>query len=163
MAPRGVSCVIEEKDANMIRMYQTLSILVLVVTVSVIATPATAADHTPDGTVAMQSTSIAIGIGIDWGKGTLTFKGKHYPFQVGGLQAVGVGVATEHAEGSVYHLTEVSDFAGTYVAAEAAFAVAGGFGATTLRNQNGVVMHLRSVSQGVQLTLAAAGVKVKLE
>ncbi len=46
--------------------------------------------------------------------------------------------------GKVYNLEKVSDFACTFTAAEAGIAVSGGAGASTMKNQNGVIMNLTS-------------------
>ena len=51
--------------------------------------------------------------------------------------------------------------AGTYVAAEVGFALAGGMSGISMRNQNGVIIHLRSVAQGVQLQLGSNGFTIK--
>jgi hypothetical protein len=105
------------------------------------------------GKVAIQSTSIAAGIGVSWGDGQLNFKGKQYLFSIEGLTLVDVGISKASAVGDVYDLKDISQFEGTYVAGEAGFALAGGMGGMSLRNQNGVVMHLRSVTQGAKLQL----------
>jgi len=76
---------------------------------------------------------------------------------------VDFGIAKASATGEVYNLTDLSKFAGTYVAAEAGFALAGGVGGMVLRNQNGVVMHLHSVSTGARLQLGTSGLNVKLK
>jgi hypothetical protein len=117
----------------------------------------------PSGKVSIESTSIAAGIGVSWGEGKLSFKGKNYPFSVDGLSLVDWGFSKASAVGDVYNLTDVSKFAGTYVASEAGFALAGGMGGMVLRNQNGVVVHLRSVSQGVKLQLGASGLTIKMK
>ena len=46
---------------------------------------AMAAEPTPSGTVKLTSQTVAIGVGVTWGDGTLTFDGKTYPFSVDGL------------------------------------------------------------------------------
>ena len=51
---------------------------------------------------------------------------------------------------------------GTYVAAEAGFALAGGMGGMALRNQNGVILHLHSVTQGVKLQLGPSGLAITM-
>jgi len=53
--------------------------------------------------------------------------------------------------------------AGTYVAAEAGIALAGGVGGMVLRNSNGVIIHLRSVSQGAKLQLGTSGLTIKMK
>jgi hypothetical protein len=57
----------------------------------------------------------------------------------------------------------VAKFGGTYVAAEAGFTLAGGMGGMVLRNQDGVVMHIRSVSRGARLQLGTSGLVIKLK
>lgn len=117
----------------------------------------------PVGKVSIESTSIAAGIGVTWGEGTLEFEGKTYKFSVSGLSIVDVGISKASVTGEVYNLTKVEDFPGTYVAATAGFALAGGVGGTTTKNQNGVVVNLRAVTQGLQLTLAPEGFTVKMK
>ena len=100
---------------------------------------------------------------MSWGDGTLSFKGKDYKFSVQGLTLVDFGISKADAVGDVYNLTDVSKFEGNYVAGEAGFAFAGGMGGMALRNQNGVIMHLRSVSQGAKLQLGPSGMSIKLK
>ena len=117
----------------------------------------------PSGRVTVESKSIAVGIGVSWGDGKLTFKGKDYPFTVNGLSVVDFGISRASAVGDVYNLTDVSKFAGTYVAAEAGFTLAGGLGGMVLRNQEGVVMHIRSTSRGARLQLGTSGLAIKMK
>ena len=70
----------------------------------------------PSGTLSIATTSIALGIGVNWGTGILTTHGQRYPFDVQGLEVGGVGVSKVQAVGQVYNLRKVGDFAGTYVA-----------------------------------------------
>jgi len=136
-----------------------LFFLVVAVATTVIA----AQSQKPSGKVSIESTSIAAGIGVSWGDGQLNFKGKTYPFSVDGLSLVDWGISKASAVGDVYNLTDASKFAGNYVAAEAGFALAGGMGGMVLRNENGVVMHLRSVSQGAKLQLGTSGLKITMK
>ena len=55
------------------------------------------------------------------------------------------------------------DFNGTFVAAAAEVTVALGEGATAMKNDKGVVIHLLPKTKGVNLKLAGEGVKLKLE
>src|SRR5262245_28264077 len=57
----------------------------------------------PDGTVKLTEGAVAVGIGWSWGKGTLTYKGKTYPFKVEGLSVLEVGVKKAAATGEVYN------------------------------------------------------------
>jgi len=117
----------------------------------------------PVGKVSIESTSIAAGIGVTWGDGTLEFQGKTYKFSVSGLSIVDVGIAKASVVGEVYDLTKPEDFAGTYVAATVGFALAGGAGGTVTKNQNGVVVNLHAVTQGLKLTLAPQGFTVTMK
>ena len=143
---------------------RTVSGLGLFVLVMALASNAISAQKaTPSGKVSIESTSIAAGIGVSWGDGKLNFKGKDYPFSVEGLSLVDWGISKVSATGDVYNLTDAAKVAGTYVAAEAGLTLAGGMGGMVLRNQNGVVMHLRSVSQGAQLQLGTSGLMIKMK
>jgi hypothetical protein len=135
----------------------------LVLAAALTTTTATAQNPEPSGKVSVESTSIAAGIGVSWGDGKLLFKGKEYRFSIDGLTLVDIGISKASAVGDVYDLKDVGQFVGTYVAGEAGFALAGGMGGIALRNQNGVVMHLRSVTQGAKLQLGPSGLTVKLK
>jgi hypothetical protein len=93
----------------------------------------------------------------------LLFHGKAYQFSIDGLTLVDIGISKASAVGDVYDLKEVGQFEGIYVAGEAGFALAGGMGGMALRNQNGVIMHLRSVTQGAKLQLGPSGLTIKLK
>jgi hypothetical protein len=115
------------------------------------------------GTLTLTATSAAIGVGWSWGRGTLTLhNGKQYSFRVSGLDVVAVGFKQATAVGNVYNLKNVKDFAGTYVAAGAAATVGGGMGASSMRNDRGVVINLSGVGQGVDFRLAVSGMRVTL-
>jgi hypothetical protein len=143
---------------------QTISRFALFFLVLGLASDAVPAEKmTPSGTVSIETKSIAAGIGVTWGDGKLSFKGKEYPFTVDGLTLVDFGFSKVNAVGDVFNLTDVSKFPGIYVAAEAGFALAGGMGGMVLRNADGVVMHIRSVSQGAKLQLGPSGLTIKLK
>ena len=117
----------------------------------------------PSGRVSIQSRSIAAGVGVTWGDGKLSFKGKDYPFSIDGLTLVDWGISRATANGEVYNLTDASKFAGTYVAAEAGLTLAGGMSGMILRNQDGVVMRLHSTSRGARLQLGTSGLTIRLK
>ena len=127
-----------------------------------VATTAATAPR-PSGTLSISTTSIAVGIGVNWGQGVLTTRGKRYTFELQGLEVGAVGMSKVQATGQVYHLGKVADFEGTYVAVGADAAVGGGAGLLTMRNQNGVVVNLQSVQQGIKLTAGGEGINIKLK
>jgi hypothetical protein len=136
---------------------------VVAVGILVAATFAVAQEGPPSGKVTVESRSVAVGVGVSWGDGILTYQGKAHKFSVNGLSVVDLGVAKVSAAGDVFNLKKLSDFSGNYVAGEAGAAVGGGAGAITMKNQHGVVMKLTGVGTGVKFTLAGKGVDVKLK
>jgi hypothetical protein len=108
----------------------------------------------PDATLKLTEGQVGLGIGWSWGKGTLTYKGKEYPFKVEGLSVGDVGITKAEAEGKVYNLKKLSDFTGQYVAASAEATLGLGAGATALQSDKNVVIHLFPKTKGVNLKLA---------
>ena len=126
-------------------------------------TLAMAAEPAPSGTVKLTSKAVALGIGVSWGDGSLSYGGKNYTFSVDGLSVADLGISSITTSGEVFNLTKISDFSGNYVAGEAGIAIAGGPMDQILKNQNGVVLRLHGTQQGARLTLAAQGVKITLK
>jgi hypothetical protein len=115
------------------------------------------------GTITVTATSVAAGIGWSWGSGTLTLlDGSQHQFKVSGLDVVAVGIKQATGVGNVYNMKKLEDFEGKYVKAAAGIAVGGGAGATSMRNDKGVVINITGVGQGVDLRLAVSGMDVTL-
>lgn len=119
--------------------------------------------RTPDATIDLSGGSVAVGVGIDWAKGTLHFNGQDVPVKVKGLSLVRVGASKMSATGEVYNLKQLSDFAGNYSAVAAGAALAGGGGVSAMENAHGVVMHLRSSTVGADLDFGVKGIEVSLD
>ncbi len=117
----------------------------------------------PSATLRLHEGSVAAGIGISWGGGTLTYKGKEYPVSVNGLSVGDVGVSKIEASGKVYGLKSLADFDGNYTAVKAGMTVAGGGSVAAMRNQNGVTVELVATTRGVKFTLGGAGVDMKIK
>lgn len=115
------------------------------------------------GKVTIESKSIAVGVGISWGEGTLEYRGKKYPFSVEGLSVLDLGISKVSARGRVQNLKRLEDFNGNYVMAAVGAGVGGGAGAAALKNQNGVEIALTATGQGVRFSAAKGGVEVKLK
>jgi hypothetical protein len=122
-----------------------------------------AATTEPDATIELKEGSVAAGIGYTWGKGTLHYQGKSIPVTVKGLSVASIGAGSITASGDVYHLGKLSDFDGNYTAVSAGAALAGGGSVAAMQNANGVVIHMRSTTQGVSLNLSVDGVSLKLK
>lgn len=142
------------------------AVVALVVTgslVSLLVGLAGAQAKKPDATLTLSEGSVAVGIGFSWGKGTVTYKGKRYPFKVEGLSVGEVGVNRATATGNVFNLKKIEDFSGNYVAGGAEGTVGGGAGVTAMKNQNGVVIEMKSTTQGASIKLAAEGMKLTIQ
>ena len=117
----------------------------------------------PPPFVTVASTSIAAGIGLSWGEGILSFEGQRHAFSVKGLSIGDLGVAKLVSEGAVSNLDDLADFEGSYVAVEAGAAAGVGASVLSMRNENGVVISLKSDIEGVQLALGAEGLQITLD
>ena len=142
----------------MLRRTVTLCFAAVLLTAGVALTQ----DKAPDATVQLKEGSVAVGVGYSWGSGTLNYKGRSYPVKVKGLSVGQVGAAKIEAVGQVFNLAKLDDFSGNYTAAGIEATVAGGAGASALRNQNGVVIHLTSTTRGLNFKVAPEGVQLTL-
>jgi len=123
---------------------------------------AQAADK-PDGTVYFKTHNVAVGVGVTWGDGTLTYKGKEYKFTIKGLSLLDLGMGDVEAKGNVYNLKKLADFEGGYSSAKAGAALGEGIAVEQLVNNAGVKMNLKAVQQAARLTLAPGGVEIKFK
>jgi hypothetical protein len=142
--------------------FSYVSFTALIVFLALTVMNVTAAE-TSSGQVSIQSTSVAAGVGVQWGDGTLIYNGKPDSFSLQGLEVVGLGYAEVKADGTVSNLTQLSDFNGVCASAEAGAAVGSGPATVTMKNPNGVVITLHALQEGAKLTLAAGGVNIKLK
>lgn len=122
-----------------------------------------AADEKPDGTLRLTAKAVGLGVGVSWGEGSLTYKGKTHSVAVDGLTAGTVGASQIEASGEVFHLKKLADFDGNYTAVTAGGSAGGGGGALIMENQNGVKVKLVGTSQGVSLTAGVSGVKLSIK
>ena len=113
-------------------------------------------------TLTVSGGTVAAGIGLHWGTGTLSYSGKTYPVKVEGLSVGEVGVIRATARGEVSNLERLEDFPGNYVAVGVEATAAGGAGVTVMRNQSGVVVELTSTTQGASLLFGAEGIRLTL-
>ena len=121
-----------------------------------------AADAQSTGTVRFTVQSAGLLVGVGGGQGVLRFRGRNYPLRVEGLGVGTVGVSQADLVGTASNLRRASDIAGTYSAAGAGLAVAGGARAITLQNANGVVLNLRGRQAGFSASLGFGGVTISM-
>jgi len=123
-----------------------------------------AEDQTPSGTILIDETQVMWIVGGDIGGGTLNFQGESYKFKTDGLKLGGFGVHKVKLTGDVYNLENAGDFAGVYGVAEAGATLGNASkGDTVMKNDKGVVLHLKSAAQGIALDLGVEGMKITME
>ncbi len=144
------------------RTKQRLLSLAMVMMLLAVAVPGQAQTEAISGTVSIDLTSVAAGVGASWGSGVLRYQGRTYRFSVTGLTVGDVGISTISAVGNVYNLYRPSDLGGNYAAVGAGITVAGGVGGVSMKNQKGVLIQLYSVQQGVQLTIGPQGFNIEM-
>ena len=102
--------------------------------------------------------------GVGNGKGTLTFHGKTYPFEISGASfGATLALSVSEFEGRALNLRTPGDLADNYIAVAAGGAIAGGIGVARLRNANGVTLVLRGPKLGVGLSVALARVTITMK
>ena len=97
------------------------------------------------------------------GNGVLSFRGRSYPFTVGGAGLGGIGGSSVQAEGEVYGLDNVARFPGTYAQGRVGFAIGtASAGQLWLQNNNGVIMQLHASRTGLMLSLGADAIIITM-
>ena len=115
----------------------------------------------PSGTVEVEAEQLRLILGGARGKGVLTYQGKTYPFTVKAASVGCVGYNKVNAVGNVLFLSKLEDFPGTYTAVSAGATVGKGAGASQFENTKGVLLDLRSKSEGLALTLGIGAAEVE--
>jgi outer membrane immunogenic protein len=117
----------------------------------------------PIGQVDITLKAVGAGVGLEWGRGILTYEGKQYTFKIRGIKVGTVGITEAHAKGDVYNLFSITEFPGHYVAAGAGLAVFKGKEGQAFKNSRGVHILLKSAETGLALNIGADGFTVRLE
>ena len=101
----------------------------------------------PSGTVTMTQVFLS---GVGAGSGSLTFRGRTYPFTlIGSLVGLGA-ISTMQASGEVYNLHDVSQFSGSWIQGTGSLAItAKANGEIWLENRNGIIMRLSAAQAGL--------------
>ena len=120
----------------------------------------------PDATLRLSTGGFALGIGVNWGSGTLTYRGKNYPVKVKGLSVGRVGATSSSANGEVFNLKHLQDFNGHYNVSGAGtrgVTLGAGKTGTLMSNQAGVVVRISSTQQGIAVNATGGGVDLQLQ
>jgi len=143
-----------------------IAVLLLVIAAMTSFTQARQRESGPDATLRMSMGGVHIGIGGSSGSGTLTYRGRNYPFRVSGMAIGRVGVTSSSAVGDVFNLRHLQDFNGNYsVSAAGTRGVTLGAGktGTIMSNQAGVIIRLSSTQRGVAVNATGGGLTMQLQ
>jgi len=114
------------------------------------------------GKVSLRFASGGFIIGVGGGQGTLTFRGRTYPLQIGGMSIGVIGAAGGTLVGRALNLRQASDIVGTYSAIGAGVAVAAGASVVRMQNQNGVILELRGKEVGFEANAGLSGFSLSM-
>jgi len=143
-----------------------IAILVLVIAAMTGFTQAAKHHSKPDATLRVSGGSFALGIGVSWGSGTLTYKGKNYPVKVKGLSVGKVGATSSSAYGEVFNMKHLQDFNGHYDVGGAGtrgVTLGAGKTGTVMSNHAGVIVRISSTQQGIAVNATGGGVDMQLQ
>ena len=144
-------------------------IVILLVALGVMTGFTQAATHhesKPDATLRLSTGGFALGIGVNWGSGTLTYRGKAYPVKVKGLSVGRVGATSSSAYGEVFNMKNLQDFSGHYDVGGAGtrgVTLGAGKTGTIMSNQAGVIVRISSTQRGVAVNATGGGLTMQLQ
>ena len=142
------------------RFRSALIALIAVAGTSLVASAAWA----DSGTISINIVKGGFMIGASVGSGTLTFHGKHYPLDIGGISGgLVLGAAKANFTGTVSHINSPSDVTGIYGAAGAGAAATKGAGAIVLTNPKGAVLELTGHQTGLMINVDLSGMAISLK
>ena len=143
-----------------------IAALLLILGVMAGSTQAVTHHSKPDATLRLSTGGFALGIGVNWGSGTLTYRGKNYPVKVKGLSVGRVGATSSSTYGEVFNLKNLQDFNGHYnVGAEGTrgITIAKGKAGTLMHNQAGVIVRLAATQTGLDVNATGGGVDMQIQ
>ena len=147
----------------MIKSFQSTSILAFALAAALLLNMSRPAEA-QSARIEFKVFKVGLVLGVGGGRGTLIYQGQRYPLNVGGVSlGASIGVSSANLAGEVYNLTNVADIVGTYSAASAGLAIAGGGKVANLKNSKGVELRVRGTKVGLALNLDLSGLSIKLE
>jgi hypothetical protein len=139
-------------------------VLVLMAALFVAGTsPGYAQGQSQTGSVRVKVVRVGLLVGGGGGNGTLTYRGRVYPFTVGGLGMGTFGASSADLTGRAYNLRRASDIVGAYASVGAGVTLAGGVRAVRLQNSNGIVLELRGVQRGLEVAASITGMTIAMQ
>ena len=127
------------------------------------AAPSQAQGRGSTGNIRIEIVKAGFIVGVQGGNGTLTFRGKSYPLNIGGVGlGATIGASRAVLVGTASNLRSAGDIVGTYGQTEAGLAVVTGRKAARLRNEKGVVLNLRGWQTGLEFSLDLSGMVISM-
>jgi hypothetical protein len=157
-----MTCLIAPSLKNV----KKIAVLLLILSVTTGFAIATSHEGKSDATLRLSGGSFALGIGVNWGSGTLTYKGKDYPVKVKGLSIGKVGMTSSSAYGEVFNLKHLQDFNGHYnvgAAGTRGVTLGAGRSGTLMSNQAAVIVRVSSTQNGVAVNATGGGADMQLK
>ena len=103
-------------------------------------------------------------VGVTGGNGKLIFGGKTYNLKIGGVSlGATIGASKTEFVGTAENLTKPEDIQGTYTAAQAGLALAGGKKVAELQNARGVILKVKGKQIGLEFSLDLSGLQINLK
>jgi hypothetical protein len=143
-----------------------ISVLVLVIAAMTGFTQAAKHYAKSDATLRLSTGGFALGIGVNWGSGTLTYRGKEYPVKVKGLSVGRVGATSSSIYGEVFNLKHLQDLNGHYDiggAGTRGVTLGAGKTGTVMSNQAGVIVRISSTQSGIAVNATGGGMDLQLQ
>lgn len=146
----------------MFGLVRAMKFSVAIVAVAVMLVAASTQSYAQTGAVRLNFVRAGLIVGVGGGRGTLTFHGRRYRLSVSGVDLNSLGFSGAEFVGTAYNLHSAGDIAGTYAAAGADPAIAGGGQVGRLQNANSVVLELSGTQVGFQVSSGLAGMTIAL-
>lgn len=123
---------------------------------------AIAENTNPDATISLKGWDASLGVGVKKAKGKLHFNGEEHSFTLEGINLVDVGAEVFNATGDVTHLTNVSDFEGSYKGIKGGADIGMGGEYSIMKNDKGVIIRMKAIGEGLNISLGLESAKIKL-
>jgi hypothetical protein len=153
------------EEIHMNNVKKIVALLTILIVITGFAHAATR-ESRPNATLRMSIGGVHLGIGGSSGSGTLTYRGRNYPFRVSGMAVGRVGVTNSSAVGDVFNLRHLQDFNGNYTVSGAGtrgVTLGAGRTGTIMSNQAGVIVRISSTQRGVAVNATGGSLTMQLQ
>jgi hypothetical protein len=136
----------------------------LIALLSLIGVTLGSSAYADSGSIFLRIFKAGFVIGGSAGSGALTFHGRRYPLDIGGLSyGFTFGASETRFRGVVSHIRRASDVSGVYAAGNVGAAVVRGAQSIVLTNQNGAVLALSGSSVGAIVSADLNGLVITVK